>query len=395
MTSSDNPRKYRDQTRVTILGRHPEENYGIVNPPVYRASTVLYPTVEAYQAARTHHGVTYGSAGTPTTYEFEDAVAALENGYRALALASGKTAVNLTLAALLEAGDHILMVDTVYGPTRLFCERPLKRYGVETTFYGPLIGSDIEALIRPNTRLIFMESPGSLTFEIQDVPAITAVARKHGIITAIDNTWATPLHFKPLNLDVDISVSAATKYLGGHADIMLGVVATNEDVHMHLRNRVYEFGGTAAPDVCWLALRGLRTLGARMAQHQASGLEIARWLEARPEVARVMYPALPSDPGHEIWKRDFSGASSLFGVELKPCPSEAVHALVDSLHLFGIGSSWGGFESLMIVTLPEKSRTAIPWTGRGPTLRVHVGLEDPADLIADLEQGFAQLNRYA
>lgn len=382
---------FRDTTQVTTLGRHPHEHHGIVNPPVYRASTVLYPSVEAYQKARTHHGVTYGSAGTPTTYDFEDAVAALEHGHRALALASGKTAVNLTLAALLEAGDHLLMVDTAYGPTRSFCEKTLKRYDVETTFYDPAIGAEIDSLIRPNTRLVFMEAPGSLTFEMQDVPAITAAARARNIISVIDNTWATPLFFKPLDCGVDISIAAATKYLGGHADIMLGVIATNEAVHMHLRQRIYEFGAPAAPDVCWLGLRGLRTLGARMTQHQASGLEIARWLEARPEVRRVMYPALASDPGHELWRRDFKGASSLFGVELEPCPEEALHAMVDGMSLFGIGSSWGGFESLMIVTRPEHSRTAVPWQGHGPTLRLHIGLEDPQDLIADLDAGFTRL----
>ncbi len=380
-----------DATRVTTLGRHPRDHHGIVNPPVYRASTVLFPSVEAYQAARTHYGVTYGSAGTPTTYDFEETVAALENGYRSLALASGKTAVNLTLAALLEAGDHLLMVDNTYGPTRLFCEKTLRRFGVETTFYDPTIGGDIENLFQENTRLVFLETPGSLTFEMQDVPSIVAKARARNVLSLIDNTWATPLFFKPLDLGVDISITAATKYLGGHADIMLGVVTTNEAVHMHLRQRIYEFGAPAAPDVCWLALRGIRTLGTRMARHQASGIEIAQWLKARPEVSRVLHPALPSDPGHSLWQRDFKGASSLFGIELEPCSMAAVRAMVDGMHLFGIGSSWGGFESLLIVTNPGKMRTAKPWQGKGPTLRIHIGLEDPADLIADLDAGFERL----
>jgi cystathionine beta-lyase len=384
-----------DATLVTVAGRAPAEHNGTVNPPICRASTILFPTVDAFERARTHEGVTYGRAGTPTTYAFEEALAALEGGYRSIALASGKAACNLTLAALTEAGDHILVADSVYAPTRQFCDRTLKRFGVETTYYDPRIGAGIESLIRPNTRLIYMESPGSLTFEVQDVPTIVEVAKRHGILTAIDNTWATPVFFKPLAFGVDISIQAVTKYIGGHSDLMMGAVTTGEAIHMRVRQRIYEFGAPASPEDCWLALRGLRTLVARLERHQRSALEVARWLEARPEVSRVLYPALESHPDHALWRRDFTGACGLFGLVLKPYPKEAVHAMVDGLERFGIGASWGGFESLVLVTYPERARTAVPWRAEGPTLRLHIGLEDPADLIRDLEAGFQRLRAVA
>lgn len=381
----------RDATLVTTAGREPREHYGTVNPPIYRASTILFPSVDAFERARTHEGVTYGRAGTPTTYAFEEALAALEGGHRSIALASGKAACNLVLAALAQAGDHLLVADSVYAPTRQFCDRTLRRFGVETTYYDPRIGAGIEELIRPTTRLIYMESPGSLTFEVQDVPAIVAVAKRRGVLTAIDNTWATPVFFKPLACGVDISIQAVTKYIGGHSDLMMGAVTTGEEIHMRLRQRIYEFGAAPSPEDCWLALRGLRTLVARLERHQRSALEVARWLESRPEVSRVLYPALESHPDHALWKRDFTGACGLFGLVLKPFAREAVHAMVDGLRHFGIGASWGGFESLVLVTHPERARTAVPWRAEGPTLRLHIGLEDPQDLIRDLEAGFARL----
>ncbi|GBD43226.1 Cystathionine beta-lyase MetC [bacterium HR40] len=385
----------RDATLVTVAGREPAHRHGPVNPPISRASTILFPSVEAYERARTHEGITYGRAGTSTTYAFEEALAALEGGHRSIALASGKAACNLVLAALTQAGDHILVVDSVYAPTRQFCDRTLARFGVETSYYDPRLGAEIDALIRPNTRLIFLESPGSLTFEVQDVPAIVEVAKKRGVLTAIDNTWATPVFFKPLACGVDISIQAVTKYIGGHSDLMMGAVTTGEAIHMFLRQRIYEFGAPASPEDCWLALRGLRTLVARLERHQKSALEVARWLERRPEVARVLYPALESHPDHSLWRRDFTGASGLFGLVLKPFPKKAVCAMVDGLQHFGIGASWGGFESLVLVTYPERWRTAVPWRAEGPTLRLHIGLEDPEDLIRDLEAGFQRLQAEA
>jgi cystathionine beta-lyase len=383
--------RMHDATLLTTAGRDPASNHGIVNPPIHRASTVLFPSVAAYESARTHHGVTYGRAGTPTTFAFEEAVAALEQGHRAIAVASGKAAINLTLAALLQQGDHLLVVDTAYAPTRHFCDRTLKRYGVSTTYYDPAVGAGIAELFRPETRLVFMEAPGSLTFEMQDVPAIAAAARARGIVTVMDNTWATPLLFKPLAHGVDVSVQAVTKYIGGHSDLMMGIVASNAGIHDRLRHQIYEFGSPASPEDCWLALRGLRTLAARLERHERSALQVAEWLAGRPEVERVLYPALPTDPGHALWKRDFKGASGLFGVVLRPVAKSAIAAMVDGLELFGIGASWGGYESLCVVAHPETCRTVAPWAAEGRTLRLHVGLEEPADLIADLDAGFVRL----
>lgn len=385
----------RDATLVTIVGRDHGAADGPVNPPIHRASTILAPTLAAFEAHREHVDITYGRAGTPTTRAFEEAIAALEHGHRAIALSSGKAAINLTLAALLDRGDHLLMVDSAYGPTRRFCERTLRRFGIETTFYAPGLGADIAALIRPGTRLIFLEAPGSLTFEMQDVPAIVAVAQRHGVLTAMDATWATPLLFRPLEHGVDVSLHAVTKYIGGHSDLMMGVVTTGAALHMRLRQALYEFGDCASPEDCWLALRGLRTLAARLERHERSALRVAEWLAGRPEVARVLYPALPGDPGHALWRRDFKGASGLFGVVLQPCPTAAVHAMVDGLELFGIGASWGGYESLCTMSHPERLRTAVPWAAGGPLLRLHIGLEDPDDLIADLAAGLDRLRAAA
>jgi cystathionine beta-lyase len=383
--------RMHDATLLTTAGRDPASNHGIVNPPIHRASTILFPSVAAYESARTHHGVTYGRAGTPTTFAFEEAVAALEQGHRAIAVASGKAAINLTLAALLQQGDHLLMVDTAYAPTRHFCDRTLKRYGVSTTYYDPAVGAGIAELFRPETRLVFMEAPGSLTFEMQDVPAIAAAARARGIVTVMDNTWATPLLFKPLAHGVDVSVQAVTKYIGGHSDLMMGVVASNAAIHDRLRHQIYEFGSPASPEDCWLALRGLRTLAARLERHERSALRIAEWLAEQPEIERVLYPALATDPGHALWKRDFKGASGLFGVVLRPVAKSAIAAMVDGLELFGIGASWGGYESLCVVAHPETARTVTPWTATGRTLRLHIGLEDADDLLADLSAGLDRL----
>ncbi|HZA65298.1 MAG TPA: cystathionine beta-lyase [Geminicoccaceae bacterium] len=383
----------KDDTLVVTGGRDPEHNHGAVNPPVYRASTILYPSVEAFEAPRQLRGVYYGRGGVPTTFALEDAIAALEGAAGTVVTGSGKTAIAQALLSFLEAGDHLLMVDTAYAPTRQLCDRVLGRFGVEVTFYDPLIGADIERLVRPNTKVVFMESPGSLTFEVQDVPAIAAVARARGALSMLDNTWATPLYFKALDHGVDICIHAATKYICGHSDTMMGVASTGAALHQKLRHGMQDLGAFISPDDCYQGLKGLRTLAVRLERHQATGLRLAEWLRARPEVERVLHPALPDNPGHELWRRDFSGASGLFGVLLKPCPKEAWRAMVEGLELFGLGASWGGYESLIMPNRPERYRTATTWDPTFPSIRIHAGLEDPDDLIADLDAGFARLNR--
>lgn len=384
------------ETLLAHLGRDPTSHFGTVNPPVYHASTLLFETVEAHHEAgrrRLEKGQSsYGRTGTPTTFAFEDTVAALEGGWGAIAVSSGLQAIAVVLMAFAGNGSHLLLPDSVYFPARRICDDLLRRLGVETTFYDPLIGAGIAELVRDNTALIYLESPGSLTFEVQDVPAIVAAAKAAGVPTAIDNTWATPLYFRPLSLGVDIVLHAATKYLVGHSDAMLGVVVCGERHYELLRKTSQMLGCAAAPDDVYLGLRGLRTLAVRLERHQATALRLAEWLDNRPEVDRLLHPALPSCPGHDLWRRDFSGSSGLFGFTLKPCRPEAAAAFVNSLELFGIGASWGGFESLMILADPAALRTATRWAAPGPTLRLHAGLEHPDDLIADLEAGFVRFN---
>lgn len=384
-------------TLIAHAGRAPEQNFGIVNPPVYHASTVLHPTVAALEAAQRnrYNQVTYGRHGTPTTFAFEEAVAAVEGGYRAVAFCSGAASCFAAIFAFVKADDHVLVTDSVYGPVRNFCAGLLARFGVTTTFYDPRIGVGIAELIRPETRLIYMESPGSLTFEVQDVPTIVAAARARGVATVIDNTWAAPLFFKPMALGVDVEVIAATKYIVGHSDAMMGIAVCNEQSFMKVRTAATELGNHAAPDDCYLALRGLRTAGVRLRQHETQGVALAHWLATRPEVARVLHPALPDDPGHERWRRDFTGASGLFAIVLKQgTPKAAIDAMLDGMELFGMGASWGGFESLILPVHPERLRTAVPWQD-GPVLRLHAGLEDKDDLIADLASGFDRLRAHA
>jgi cystathionine beta-lyase len=380
-------------TLLAHAGRNPEKNFGVVNPPVYHASTILHRTVAELEAAgrNRYNQVTYGRHGTPTTFAFEEAVAVIEGGHRAVALCSGVAACFASILAFVKAGDHILMVDSVYGPVRNFCAGFLKRFGVETSFYDPLIGAGIAALIRSNTTLIYLESPGSLTFEVQDVPAIVTVAKARGIKTLLDNTWAAPLFLKPLALGVDVDIISATKYIVGHSDAMMGIAVCTEESFLPVRTAATELGNHAAPDDCYLALRGLRSAGVRMRQHEGQGFALARFLAARPEVERVMHPGLPGDPGHELWRRDFTGACGLFGVSLKRgITKPAIDAMLDGLELFGMGASWGGFESLILPTHPERLRSAAPWDS-GPCLRLHAGLEDIDDLIADLTSGFERL----
>lgn len=380
-------------TILTHAGNDPHANFGIVNPPVYHASTVLFPTVAALEeAGHSFDGVRYGRIGTPTSQAFEATVARLEGGFKAVTAPSGLAAITTALLAFVSAGDHVLVTDSVYGPTRLFCSDMLKRLGVEAEFYDPLVGAGIERLIRPNTRVVFLESPGSLTFEVQDVPAIAAAARKAGAVVMIDNTWGTPLFFKPFDHGVDLSIHAATKYMVGHSDAMLGVItASTEEVWNRLKRNSVQLGTCAGPDDIYLGLRGLRTMGARLRQHQDTALNLARWLQVRPEVARVLHPALPDDPGHALWRRDFTGACGLFAIELKPCSAAAVAAFLDGMELFGMGYSWGGYESLILPIHPEKLRTATRWRTDGPMIRLHAGLEAPDDLIADLDRGLARL----
>ncbi len=382
----------------TILchaGSNPEDNFGIVNPPVYHASTITFPTLDEYEGrSKKSHGFSYGRSGTPTTAAFETAITALHQGHKTVACPSGLAAISGALINCLKSGDHLLMVDTVYAPTRLrVCEGLLAKAGVETTYYDPSIGAGIVDLFQPNTKVVFLESPGSITFEMQDVPAITAACKEHGILTVIDNTWSSPYLCQPLTLGVDFVVEASTKYVVGHADTMMGTITVATESHYkELKNTTNSLGFAVGPDDCYLALRGLRTLSVRLERHAKNALKVAEWLKSRAEVERVLYPALAKDPGHDLWKRDHAGASALFGVILKPGSRAALCALCDHMEIFRMGASWGGYESLITVNYPEKLRTATPWTANGPLIRLHIGLEDPDDLIADLAAG---LDRYS
>jgi cystathionine beta-lyase len=352
---------------------------------------VLYPSAEDFLAHRARYQ--YGRRGTPTTEALELVLQELEGPQCAgvSLLPSGLAAISGAFLSLVHAGDHVLITDSAYGPTRTFCDQILTRLGVAVTYYDPLIGSGIDALIRPNTRLVYLESPGSLSFEMQDTPAIAKAAHENGALVVMDNTWATPLYFRPLDHGVDMVVQAGTKYIGGHSDLMLGTVSANAATVARLKNTVRHTGQCEGPDDAYLGLRGLRTLGVRLERHQKSALAVGRWLEQRPEVLRLLHPALPSHPGHAIWKRDFSGASGLFSMVLKPVPQEAYYAFLDALELFGIGASWGGYESLAIPFDCAPLRTATRWQPGGPTVRFHIGLEAVDDLIADLERGFTAL----
>ena len=383
-------------TKVAHLGRDQDDSHGFVNLPVYHGSTVLYETYEEFLTSenrrKLRNQVLYGRYGTPLSFALESAVAELEGASAAITVSSGLASITESLTAFVKLGDHILVTDSVYNPTRKFCDSVLKRFGVETTYYDPLIGTEIKNLIKSNTSVIFLESPGSLTFEIQDLPAITSVAREHDIITILDNTWASPLYLKPFDLGVDVSVHAATKYITGHSDAMLGIISSTEECYDQIRDTVRLSGQCAGPDPIFLGLRGLRTLPTRLQRHWKSGLVIAEWLSQRPEVESVIHPAMSSHPGHHLWKRDFLGASGLFAFKLHPVSEAALGRLLDTTELFGMGYSWGGFESLLIPFDPRPTRTATKWDAKGPSLRIHVGLEDTDDLIANLEVGFEAMN---
>jgi len=386
----------KNDTKLVHLGRGPSSFEGTVNLPVYRASTILSTDMDSYihrfDDEKTFTDITYGARGTQNARALGEAVAALEGGYGTVVTASGLSAISVALGALVSAGDHILISDSVYGPTRTFCNQVLSRYGITTEYYAPDIGGAIAELIRKNTRLVFMEAPGSLTFEMQDIPGITRAAKEKGVLTLMDNTWATPIFFRPLEHGVDVSIQAGTKYIAGHSDLVIGMITSSREVtHRMMVSHAHNLGDAASPDDSFMALRGLRTLSVRLYRQQESAFKVASWLVEQPQVYRVLYPALAGDPGHALWKRDFTGASSLFGLAIHSEDETAVKAMVDSLQYFQIGSSWGGYESLIAFNHMPVTRDRAPWTEKPFMLRVHIGLEDVEDLIADLTQGLARI----
>ena len=385
-------RSVRRETRLVHASRDELRHGGAVNPPIYRASTIVYASLREFasRAERRYTSYSYGLQGTPTTMALAEAVTELSGGYRSVIVSSGMAAVTHAMTPFLRAGDHVLLADSVYGPTREFGASVLARFGVDVEFYDPLIGGGISRLLRDRTRIVYAESPGTATFEVQDVPALAAAAHAAGALVVLDNTWATPLNFRAFDHGVDVEVQAGTKYLAGHSDLLVGsITVRTEEQYRAVRDDVIAFGDCVSPDVCYETLRGLRTLGVRMRQLETSALTVARWLADRPEVARVLHPALPGHSGHQVWKRDFLGSSSLFGVLLRTDSMDAVGRMVDGFRLFKIGASFGGYESL--VALPAPERTVSPWNERGILLRFHVGLEAVDDLIADLADGLERL----
>lgn len=378
------------ETLLTHAGSKPDEYHGAVNVPPHRMSTIVFRTYEEFEKVP-NVPYSYGRAGTPSTAAFEEGIAAIEGAYRSVATCSGLSAILTALIAFAEAGDHILMTDNCYGPSRKSCEEILRRFGVDVEYYPPMIGTEIEKLFRPNTKLVFMEAPGSLTFEVQDIGAITAAAKKAGIKTAIDNSWATPLFFQPLEFGIDISVMSATKYVSGHSDVMLGVVSTNEAAWPQVKRAALMLGLCGGSEELYLGLRGLRTLNVRLQQHQKNALDIAEWLANRKEVKSVRHPALPSCPGHENWKKYYKGSSGTFGIILHETNREKIAAMLNGMKIFNLGFSWGGFESLLFPEQPKPIRTAEVWTEEGFSLRLHIGLEDVEDIRADLDAGLARL----
>lgn len=376
----------RKETKLVQVGRQPSLHAGAVNTPVYRVSTVLFPDVASM--FNDSQPYTYGRRGTPTTRALEDAFCELEGGARTVLTPSGLSACSLAILAVCSAGDHLLVTDSVYGPTRTFCQRVAKRYGVTTTFFSPNAGAKLKEQFRPETKAVFLESPGSITFEVQDVPAIAAAAHEKGIAVILDNTWATPLHFDALGHGADLSVQAATKYVGGHADVLMGAVTANAAYKDRLVETHGDLGLCASGDDAFLTLRGLRTLAVRLKRHQESATELAIWLKSRPEVARVIYPPLHDDSGHALWKRDFTGACGLFSIVLRDASDKAVAAMLDGMKHFSLGYSWGGFESLI---LPAHYHRSFPKKLGGPLIRLHIGLENVDDLKADLAAGLERL----
>jgi cystathionine beta-lyase len=396
----------KQETIAILSGKDPKASKGAVNPPVYRTSTVLFPTLKDYDDSDTgkdfHNSgqgskaadFSYGISGTSTTFTLQKILSEMEGGGQSIVTPSGLLAITTTLLSFLSAGDHILVTDSVYGPTRRFCNKELKRFGIETTYYPPNIGKDISKLFKKNTKLVFTESPGSLTFEMQDIPAIVKAAHAKGAVVIMDNSWATSLYFKPLEHGVDVSIQAGTKYIGGHSDLLLGTISTTDE-HIDRIFKTYKHLGVHTdPDVCYMAIRGIRTLPTRIKAHEKAALNIAKWLEKRPEAAKVLHPALPSFDGHKLWKRDFTGSTGLFTIILdKKYSFAALSNMIDNYKIFGIGASWGGFESLAITFDPSSIRTAEKWTEKGSCVRLYIGLEAEEDLIKDLEAGFKRLRK--
>lgn len=389
-SSSDDSDRLQPATRVVRVGRDKAITGPFVNPPVVHASTVLFPDTDTMLSRRQRYQ--YGRRGTPTSEALETAVSQIEGAAGTVACPSGLNAVSTALLSVLSGGDQVLIVDCVYGPVRYFADTVLRRLGIETVYFDPGIGADITGLFTERTKAVYLEPPGSLTFEMQDVPAIAAAAHQRGAAVLLDNTWATPLYFKPLAAGADLSIQAGTKYLGGHSDVNLGLVSANEAYWPRVKDTYGTMGLCVGPDDLYLGLRGLRTMAIRLERQMASAITVAEWLSRRSEVSRVLYPALAGDPGHALWKRDMTGASGLFGLVLDGWSVDDAKRFVDGLELFGIGASWGGFESLAILARPEKLRSAVPWTAEGPLIRLHIGLEDPADLITDLEASFQRVS---
>jgi cystathionine beta-lyase len=387
--SDETRKRLKTRTRLVTAGRNPDEQFGFINTPIYRGSTVLYPDAASLKGPRPRFS--YGTKGTPTTEALEQAWTDIAGAAGTVLAPTGLAAITLALMTALKAGDHLLVTDSAYLPTRHFCETVLARMGVETTYYDPLVGVGIAALIRANTTTVLVEAPGSQSFEMQDIPAIAEVAHRHGMCVVMDNTWATPLFFPPHERGVDLAVEAGTKYLGGHSDLLLGLVSANSTWFRRLRQTFDAFAMCAGAEDVFLALRGLRTMELRLREAERQGLALAQWFASRPEVKQVLHPALPGAPGHDIWKRDFLGSSGLFSIILQPCSDDAVAAMLDGLELFGMGYSWGGYESLVIPFDCASYRTATVWNPGGPGLRFQVGLEDIEDLQADLDAGFARL----
>ncbi len=389
----------KKDTKVVRGGLNKKRNAGAVNTPVVRASTVVHDSVAAMHetwaraAAPRAKVFTYGRRGTPTHWTLQEAITELAGAADTVLAPSGLGACTLTILGCVKAGDHILVTDSIYEPTRNFCSGWLAQFGVETSYYDPLLGAGIAALFKPNTKLVLCESPGSLTFEVQDLPAIAAAAHKHGARVAVDNTWATPLFCQPLALGADLSIEAGTKYIVGHSDVLIGAVSGTAEAIAGVQKAAYALGLSVSPDDAYLATRGLRTLAVRLQRHQESALAVARWLKAQPQVKRVLYPALPGDPGHALWKRDFSGASGLLGVVFNATSDAAMAALVDGLELFALGFSWGGYESLVAPLTLGAARTATIWSEPQPGVRLHIGLEDSHDLIEDLAKGFNRFDK--
>ena len=397
MKKIQSPNTPADATRAITHGRTSAEHHGAVNTPVYHASTILHPDVESFETrhdpSTNRRKVIYGLLGTPTSFDLEEVLADLEGGHDAVLVPSGLAAISVALLSFLKPGDHALIADTVYPPTRSFCDQHLARMNISVDYYDPHAGAAIETLLQHNTRVIFLESPGSFTFEVQDIPAITKVARRRGVTTILDNTWSTPLFFKSFSHGVDVSVHAATKYLSGHSDVVMGAIICAEHAWDPVRRTHRHLGQCVGPDDAYVTLRSIRNLSTRLNAHHKQGLALANWLAEREEVAEVLHPALPDHPDHAVWKRDFLGASGLFSIVLRPKSRDAVLKMVNGMELFRIGASWGGFESLMIPVYPEQYRSATHWDPSKFTLRIHAGLEDFDDLTADLEAGFERLNR--